>query len=54
MVEDQPKLMVEATADALTEEEALLEPELPTKTEPALGMTMAIMDIQIPTWNLGE
>jgi hypothetical protein len=54
MVEDQTTLMAEATTDAPAEEEALPEPELPMEPEPAAGMTMAVADIQIPTWNLGE
>jgi hypothetical protein len=54
MVEDQPTLMAEATTDTPAEEEALPEPELPTEPEPAAEMTTATMDIQIPTWSLGE
>jgi hypothetical protein len=45
MVEDQPTLMAEATANARAEEEALPKPELPTAQEPVAGTTAAFTDI---------
>jgi hypothetical protein len=47
-------MMAEAIADAPAEEEALPEHERPTAQEPATGMIATEVEIQIPTWNLGE
>jgi hypothetical protein len=54
MVEDLPTMMAGPTKEAPAEEEALPEEERLTPQEPAVDMTAAFMDIQIPTWNLGE
>jgi hypothetical protein len=51
---DDTTLMAEATADALTEKETLPEPEPPTAQEPIAETMVALIDIQIPKWNLGE
>jgi hypothetical protein len=54
MVDDQNTPMAAATANAATKDEALPKPELPTAQDPASGTMTAFIDIQIPTWNLGE
>jgi hypothetical protein len=52
MAEDPSTLMAEATTEPSAEEEALPEPvEL---HEPVPGMTTAKLELQIPTWDLGD
>jgi hypothetical protein len=52
--DDLSMLMAEATAEPSTEEEALPEPVQPIAHEPVAGTSTAEVELQIPTWDLGE
>jgi hypothetical protein len=53
-VDDPTTLMAEATTEPSAEEEALPEPVQPMAHEPVAGTTTAEVELQIPTWDLGE